>query len=67
MNRDIIAGQWKQFVGEMKTRWGKLTDNDFTEVEGNADKLVGKIQERYGYAKDRAQQEVDDFFAARKA
>jgi uncharacterized protein YjbJ (UPF0337 family) len=51
----------------MKTRWGKLTDNDFTEVEGNADKLVGKIQERYGYAKDRAQQEVDDFFTARKA
>jgi uncharacterized protein YjbJ (UPF0337 family) len=63
MNRDTFKGQWKQFQGEMKTQWGKLTDDEWTEAEGNFEKLSGKIQERYGYAKDQAEREIDDFLA----
>lgn len=58
MNKDEIGGNWKQFKGHVKEKWGKLTDDDFTVIEGKRDQLVGKIQERYGYAKDQAEQEV---------
>jgi uncharacterized protein YjbJ (UPF0337 family) len=63
MNRDTLKGQWNQLVGEMKTQWGKLTNDDWTQVEGSYDKLVGKVQERYGYARDQAQRDVDDWLA----
>jgi uncharacterized protein YjbJ (UPF0337 family) len=62
MNTDILKGQWKQLKGEVRTQWGKLTDDDFDQVEGNAEKLVGKVQERYGYERDRAEREVNSFF-----
>jgi uncharacterized protein YjbJ (UPF0337 family) len=62
MNADVFAGKWKQAKGQVKDWWGKLTDDDLTRVEGNRDKLVGIIQERYGYAKERAEQEVDRRF-----
>ena len=61
MNWDTIKGQWKQFQGEAKQQWAKLTDDDMQQVEGNRDKLVGKIQERYGLAKDEAERQVDDW------
>jgi uncharacterized protein YjbJ (UPF0337 family) len=61
MNDDTVKGNWKQFTGEIKKQWGKLTDDDLTVVEGEFDKLSGRIQERYGYAKDRAEQEVNAF------
>jgi uncharacterized protein YjbJ (UPF0337 family) len=61
MNKDTLKGQWKQFSGEVKTRWGKLTDNHLTEISGNYDKLVGRIQEAYGYQREQAQREVDNF------
>jgi uncharacterized protein YjbJ (UPF0337 family) len=61
MNWDQVEGKWKQMKGEVKTRWGKLTDDDLDVVAGQRDKLVGKIQERYGVAKDQAQREVDDW------
>ena len=61
MNRDTLAGNWKQFKGKAKERWGKLTDDDLDVVEGKADQLAGKIQERYGKTKEEAQREVDDF------
>ena len=61
MNKDEIGGNWKQFKGHVKEKWGKLTDDDFTVIEGKRDQLVGKIQERYGYAKDQAEQEVVDW------
>jgi uncharacterized protein YjbJ (UPF0337 family) len=61
MNRDVFEGKWKQLKGEMKRQWGKLTDDEFDQIEGNKDKLVGLVQERYGYARDRAAQEVDEF------
>ena len=61
MNEHTIKGDWKQFKGEIKKQWGKLTDDDLMQVEGQFDKLAGRIQERYGYAKDRAEQEANAF------
>lgn len=62
MNADQIKGQWRQLKGAAKTQWGKLTDDELLQIEGNADRLVGLVQERYGYAKEQAQDEVDRFF-----
>ncbi|AEG96612.1 MULTISPECIES: CsbD family protein [Enterobacteriaceae] len=61
MNKDEISGNWKQLKGKAKEQWGKLTDDDMTVIEGKRDQLVGKIQERYGYAKDQAEKEVSDW------
>ena len=61
MNWDRIEGDWKQFTGKVKEQWGKLTDEDLTVIKGKRDQLEGKIQERYGYAKDRVKKEVDDW------
>ena len=61
MNKDEVGGNWKQHKGKVKEQWGKLTDDDMTVIEGKRDQLVGKIQERYGYAKDQAEKEVDSW------
>jgi uncharacterized protein YjbJ (UPF0337 family) len=61
MNEDILKGKWRQIKGEVKSRWGKLTDDDVDRVEGDAEKLIGRVQERYGYQRDEAKREVDDF------
>jgi uncharacterized protein YjbJ (UPF0337 family) len=61
MNDDIFEGRWKQLKGDMKRAWGKLTDDDFDRAEGNRDKLVGSLQERYGWEKDHAERELDKF------
>ena len=61
MNKDEAGGNWKQLKGKFKEKWGKLTDDDMTVVEGKRDQLVGKIQERYGYEKDRAEKEVKEW------
>jgi uncharacterized protein YjbJ (UPF0337 family) len=61
MNSDQVQGKWRQWKGAAKAQWGKLTDDELTQAEGNADKLAGYIQERYGYAKERAQEDVDRF------
>jgi uncharacterized protein YjbJ (UPF0337 family) len=58
MNSDQISGNWKQLSGKVKETWGKLTDDDLTVVEGKRDQLVGRIQERYGVAKEKAEEEV---------
>jgi uncharacterized protein YjbJ (UPF0337 family) len=59
MNWDRIAGNWKQFSGKAQQQWGKLTNDDLDVVEGRRQELVGKIQERYGIAKDEAERQVD--------
>jgi uncharacterized protein YjbJ (UPF0337 family) len=64
MNADTLKGQWHQVKGSLKTQWGKLTDDDINQIEGQSEKLIGKLQERYGYARDRAQQEFDNFKSA---
>jgi len=61
MNWDQIEGKWKQMKGDIRTRWGKLTDDDLQLIGGQKDKLVGRIQERYGLQKDEAQRQVDDW------
>ncbi|AWP34366.1 CsbD family protein [Pantoea eucalypti] len=66
MNKDEASGNWKQFKGKMKEKWGKLTDDDMQVIEGKRDQLVGKIQERYGYAKDEAEREVADWEGTNK-
>ncbi|WP_439517474.1 CsbD family protein [Hydrogenophaga sp.] len=58
MNWDTIQGNWKQLTGRAKQQWGKLTDDDLQVVEGHRDMLSGKIQERYGIAKDEADKQV---------
>ncbi|MEA3641445.1 MAG: CsbD family protein [Lamprobacter sp.] len=60
MNWDEIKGKWNQLQGQAKTRWAKLTDDDLLAVEGQKDKLVGKIQERYGITKEEAERQVDN-------
>jgi len=67
MNWDQISGNWKQFKGSVKERWGKLTDDDLTVVAGKRDKLAGILQERYGYAKDQAEKELDAFTQSAKS
>jgi uncharacterized protein YjbJ (UPF0337 family) len=61
MDWDRVEGGWKQFTGKVKEKWGKLTDDDLTAINGRRDQLEGKIQERYGYAKDQVRREVDDW------
>lgn len=63
MNKDIFQGNWKQMKGSVKSWWGKLTDDDVTQVNGDRDKLVGMLQERYGWSKEEANREVDKHFS----
>lgn len=61
MNWDQVKGKWTQFTGQVREQWGKLTDDDVATINGQKDQLVGKLQERYGYAKERAEKEINDF------
>jgi uncharacterized protein YjbJ (UPF0337 family) len=63
MNSDVFKGKWHQLKGEVKSQWGKLTDDDLDRVEGDTEKLIGRVQERYGYARHDAEREVNDFIA----
>ena len=67
MNADQLKGKWKQMKGSAKERWGKLTDDDFDVINGQHDQLVGRIQERYGIAKDEAQKQVDDWMKTHRS
>ncbi|MDT1063772.1 CsbD family protein [Paracoccus sp. CPCC 101403] len=62
MNWDIIQGKWNQVKGSVKEKWGDLTDDDLTEIEGRKDQLTGKLQEKYGWTKEEADRQVTDFF-----
>lgn len=61
MNWEQISGLWKQWTGKAKQKWGKLTDDDLTVIAGKRDELAGLLQERYGYAKEQAEKEIDEF------
>jgi len=67
MKKETLAGEWKQLRGEVQRKWGKLTDDDLDQVQGDLQKLLGKIQERYGHAKEHAQRELDELLQNRKA
>ena len=66
MNWDQIEGGWKQFSGKVKERLGKLTDDDLTTVAGKRDQLAGILQQRYGYAKEQAEKELNEFMKSMK-
>ena len=61
MSWDVIAGNWKQLAGKVKEQWGKLTDDDLAKVAGKREQLEGMLQERYGYGKEQAKKNVDEF------
>jgi uncharacterized protein YjbJ (UPF0337 family) len=61
MNWDEIEGNWKHFKGHAREKWGKLTDNDWEVMAGKKDKLLGRLQERYGYSKEQAEREADEW------
>ncbi|MTH80155.1 CsbD family protein [Paracoccus aestuariivivens] len=65
MNWDIIEGKWDQVKGSIKEQWGNLTDDELTEIAGKKDKLAGKLQEKYGWTKEEAEQHMDDFVRER--
>lgn len=57
MNKNIFEGKWKQIRGQVKGWWGKLTDDDLDQVNGKFDKLIGLLQEKYGYTQQQAEEE----------
>ena len=61
MNWDDVSGRWKQLKGQVKEKWGDLTDDDLDKIAGQRDQLVGKIQQRYGIAKEEAEQRADQW------
>jgi len=63
MNEDVLQGKWKQVKGDLKSFWGKLTDDDVMRLDGSSEKLAGVLQERYGYTKQEAQEEIARFLS----
>jgi uncharacterized protein YjbJ (UPF0337 family) len=66
MDWNRVEGNWKQFKGAAKEKWGKLTDDDLNVIEGRREQLEGKLQQRYGFAKDQIRKDVDDWFSTLK-
>ena len=67
MNEDTIKGNWKQFKGNLKEQWGKLTDDDFDVIDGRREQLLGKLQERQGLAREAAEKQISDWHARHPA
>jgi uncharacterized protein YjbJ (UPF0337 family) len=61
MNNDRMEGTWHQIKGKVKEKWGKLTDDDLTQLEGHGEQLAGKLQQRYGLARDEAERQAKEF------
>jgi len=64
MNWSIIQGKWTELRGELRKKWGRLTDSDYDEIAGDKDKLIGRLQQRYGYAKDEAERQADSVLSS---
>lgn len=62
INWDIIKGNWSQLKGEARKQWGKLTDDDWDQAGGEYEKFIGRLQERYGWAREHAERETQAFF-----
>jgi uncharacterized protein YjbJ (UPF0337 family) len=67
MNQTTLKGQWLQIKGQVRKQWGKLTDDEINQVQGDAEILLGKLQQRYGYSREQAEQELERWQAERKA
>ena len=61
MNKDIFEGNWRQFKGEIQSRWGDLTDDQLEEIDGNMEKLIGQIQENQGIAREEAEKQIEEW------
>jgi uncharacterized protein YjbJ (UPF0337 family) len=61
MNKDTLRGEWNLIKGKVKEKWGKLTDDDLIEINGKREQLLGKIQKKYGFAKEKAEQELTEW------
>jgi uncharacterized protein YjbJ (UPF0337 family) len=66
MNWDRIEGNWKQFKGKAREKWGQLTDSDWDQIAGRKDQLIGRIQERYGISREEAQRQADEWAKAQQ-
>jgi uncharacterized protein YjbJ (UPF0337 family) len=66
MNRDTLKGQWMQLKGKVRQQWGNLTDDDIDRIQGNAEMLIGRLQERYGRSREQAEQELDRWLQAQE-
>jgi uncharacterized protein YjbJ (UPF0337 family) len=66
MNSDVLKGKWTQVKGDIRVRWGKITDSDLTQIEGESEKLIGKLQEAYGYSREQAEKELKGFLDSPK-
>lgn len=67
MNWDQLVGKWRQSKGKITEKWGKLTDDDLQVIAGQRDQFVGRVQERYGIAKEEAEKQVDEFVKSLEA
>ncbi|MGE5537088.1 MAG: CsbD family protein [Gemmatimonas sp.] len=67
MNRDQIAGNWKRLKATAQTRWGQLTDDDLATIDGSRDRLIGRLEERYGIGREEASRQADEWERAAKA
>lgn len=63
INVDVIQGRWKELRGKIKERWGKITDSDLDRIEGKREQLAGLLQQKYGFARDKAEHEIDQFLS----
>jgi uncharacterized protein YjbJ (UPF0337 family) len=61
INKDVLKGQWKEIKGKVKQEWGKLTDDDLTQIDGSYDELEGKLQKTYGFQKEKARAALEQF------
>ncbi|CDO60012.1 Protein yjbJ [Candidatus Phaeomarinobacter ectocarpi] len=64
MSNTVLKGKWHELKGSAKTKWGKLTDDEVDQVDGNAERLIGLVQQKYGKARDAAEKEVNDWIAS---
>jgi len=62
MNWDVVQGKWKQVKGSVQEKWGELTNDELDQIDSNKDRLAGKLQEKYGWSKDEADREIDNYF-----
>lgn len=64
MNQDILKGKWNQLKGNARKKWGKLTDDDMDRIQGNAEVMIGVLQERYGYGREQVEREINEFLSS---
>ena len=66
MNADVLKGRWSQMKGDIRSRWGKLTDDDMMQIQGDTEKLIGKLQERYGMKREQAERDLNEMLNQRR-